>query len=347
MSQKFYIPDLLEDWKWANRLINPYYQEVRAESEAWMRNFGAFEPKAQHAFDRCDFSLLAALGHPTFDRARLRTACDLITALAMFDEHTDAADGAEAQRMGEIFKDAVRNPHTPRPKGEWIGGEVARSYWELGIETASPQCQKHFVEILDKYIDAVVEQAVDRNRKHTRNVEDFLKLRTWASAVPPCLALIELDINLPDEVIHHPVIEELTTLATQMIMLGNDVASYNLEQARDDDTHNTVKIIMQNHKTDIQGGMDWVAEYHKGIVARFMDLYENKLPKFGEPVDAEVAQYLDGLGLWVRGNDYWQFESARYFGTKGVGIQQTRWTMLMPKGLREAVGPRLVDESGW
>ncbi|KAI0265589.1 terpenoid synthase [Gloeopeniophorella convolvens] len=328
MPQKFYIPDLLKYWKWEDRLINPYYQEVRVESEAWMRSFGAFGPKAQHAFDRCNFSLLAALGHPLFDRARLRTSCDLINALSMFDEHTDAADGDEARRMAEIFKDATR---------EWIGGEVARSYWELGIETASPQCQKHFIEILDRYLDAVVEQAVDRNRKHTRDVQDFLKLRTWASAIRPCLALIELDINLPDEVIHHPIIEQLTTLAAQMITLGNDVASYNLEQAREDDPHNTVNIIMQNHSTDVQGG----------VVARFMDLYENKLPKFGEPIDAEVAQYVDGLGLWVRGNDYWQFETERYFGTKGIGIQQTRWTMLMPKGLREGIGPRLVDESGW
>ena len=31
--------------------------------------------------------------------------------------------------------------------------------------------------------------------------------------------------------------------------------------------------------------MDWVSEYYKVLVAKFMDLYENKIPKFGEPVD--------------------------------------------------------------
>ncbi len=45
----------------------------------------------------------------------------------VFDEHSDRATEEEAQVMADIVMDALRNPHTPRPKGEWIGGEVTRS----------------------------------------------------------------------------------------------------------------------------------------------------------------------------------------------------------------------------
>jgi hypothetical protein len=53
---------------------------------------------------------------------------------------------------------------------------------------------------------------------------------------------------------------------------------------------------MHQHKTDIQGAMNWVYEYHKELEAKFMNLYENKIPKFGEPVDTQLARYVDGMG---------------------------------------------------
>jgi hypothetical protein len=125
--------------------------------------------------------------------------------------------------------------------------------------------------------------------------------------------------------------------------------SYNIEQARGDDNHNAIAIVMHHNKTDVQGAMDWVSNYYEGLVAKFMDLYENKMPKFGEPVDTELAQYVDGVGNWVRANDHWHFESERYFGRKGLEIQRTRWVTLLPKKPLEleevSPGPELVDGS--
>lgn len=44
----------------------------------------------------------------------------------VIDEHTDVASTQTVQRQADIVMDALRNPHTPRPENEWIGGEVAR-----------------------------------------------------------------------------------------------------------------------------------------------------------------------------------------------------------------------------
>ena len=114
--------------------------------------------------------------------------------------------------------------------------------------------------------------------------------------------------------------------------------SYNMEQARGDN-HNIVTIVMHQNKTDIQGAMDWVYQYHKEVQAKFMDIYENKIPKFGEPVDTELAQYVDNLGNMVRGNVEWSYECERYFGKKGKEIQKTRWVTLLPKRPLEEVAP--------
>ena len=88
---------------------------------------------------------------------------------------------------------------------------------------------------------------------------------------------------------------------------------------------------MHQHKTDIQGAMNWVHDCHKELEAKFMDLYENKIPRFGEPVDSELARYVDGIGNWVRANDQWDFETERYFGKKALEIEKTRWVTLLPK----------------
>jgi len=56
MTNKYRIPDNLTNWKWP-RHLNPHYTEVKAASAAWARSFGAFSPKAQYAYDRCDFSM--------------------------------------------------------------------------------------------------------------------------------------------------------------------------------------------------------------------------------------------------------------------------------------------------
>lgn len=42
----------------------------------------------------------------------------------VFDEWSDASPPDEVAKQAAIIMDALRNPHTPRPKDEWVGGEV-------------------------------------------------------------------------------------------------------------------------------------------------------------------------------------------------------------------------------
>ncbi|KAH9171705.1 terpenoid synthase [Lactarius sanguifluus] len=255
-------------------------------SSAWVRSFGAFSPKAQEAYDRCRTRV-----------AGLRTSCDFV-----FDEYTGVGREEEVQVMANIGMDALRNPHKPRPKGEWAGGEITRH----------AQAQKRFIETFDAYPQAVVQEAADRAHKHVRNIQNYLANRRDTTASKPCLAFLEFDMDLPDEAVHHTIIEEL--------YIFNDIASYNLEQIG-------------------------VYDYHKELEAKFMDLYENKIPQFGEPVNTELAQYVEGLGNWARAGDQWGFESERYLGKNGPEIGITRCVTLLPKGRSEDIGLQLVNDS--
>lgn len=52
---RIFIPNVLARWPWPRR-INTNYAVVKKEADAWLTSFRAFSPKAQDAFNRCDFS---------------------------------------------------------------------------------------------------------------------------------------------------------------------------------------------------------------------------------------------------------------------------------------------------
>jgi len=94
-------------------------------------------------------------------------------------------------------------------------------FWELAIETASPESQKRFIETFDTCAQSVVQEAKDRSQRHIRTTDEYLEIRRDTSGIKPSFAILETGLNLPDEVVRHPVIEKLSTLAVEMILLDN------------------------------------------------------------------------------------------------------------------------------
>jgi hypothetical protein len=60
-----------------------------------------------------------------------------------------------------------------------------------------------------------------REGMYIRTVQEYFEIRRDTIGVKPSFALIELDMNLPDEAVQHPVVGELTLLAIDMIILDN------------------------------------------------------------------------------------------------------------------------------
>ena len=52
---RMFIPNVLASWPWP-RQINPNYAVIKKDADAWITSFQAFDPKAQDAYNRCDFS---------------------------------------------------------------------------------------------------------------------------------------------------------------------------------------------------------------------------------------------------------------------------------------------------
>ena len=109
---------------------------------------------------------------------------------------------------------------------------------------------------------------------------------------------------------------------------------------------------MHQFNIDLEDAMKWVVSYHTEVQARFLDGL-TRLPSWGPHMDWQVQQYVQGMANWPRGNYCWNFESGRYFGSKGMEIQKTRMVPLYRKVVpltqdtllcRENVAVPVVDE---
>ena len=69
-------------------------------------------------------------------------------------------------------------------------------------------------------------QAADRSINHVRDIESYFQNRRENIGARPSYALLELGMDLPDEVLEHPTIVNLTTWSIDMLILGNVSIAY-------------------------------------------------------------------------------------------------------------------------
>ncbi|KAF4609521.1 hypothetical protein D9613_012269 [Agrocybe pediades] len=113
----------------------------------------------------------------------------------------------------------------------------------------------------------------------------------------------------------------------------NDMHSYNIEQSRGGVAgHNFITVIMREYGLTLQEALYWVSGYTTKIMENYVS-DQRRLPSWGETVDKAVEKYFDRVARCVRGCDQWSYESGRYYGKKGLKIQQTRKMAVYPKDI--------------
>ncbi|KAH7886304.1 terpenoid synthase [Phlebopus sp. FC_14] len=337
-------------WPWSRR-INPHYEQIKAEADQWFRKFDALTSQSLRAFEKCDFARLAALAYPDASRGivlrhdvacrhpnphteQLRIACELIVVYFIVDEYTDVEDSTVTAEVVEIIIDALKCPSKPRPTGEVVLGEIVRQFWSRAIKSASLTSQRHFIDDYVAYLRGVVVEATDRDKGTRRNIQEYLEVRRLTVGVQSAFVIFELDMDLPDEAYYHPTVVELINCITELVIIDNDMASYNREQATGDKNHNLISAIMHETGLDSSGAMSRAASYHAEIETKFIDGL-SKVPSWGPLIDSQLKRYLHGMANWARANYCWSYESQRYFGNKGLDVQKSRMIPLLPRAERD------------
>jgi len=97
------------------------------------------------------------------------------------------------------------------------------SYWTRIMAESTPGFQKRFIHTMDLFFQAVTTQARDRAAGAIPNLEDYLAVRRDTSGCKPSWALIEYanGLDLPDEVMEHPIIQSLDDAANDFVSWSN------------------------------------------------------------------------------------------------------------------------------
>ena len=213
---------------------------------------------------------------------------------------------------------------------------------------------------MEFFFQAIQQQALDRTNGTIPDLESYIALRRDTSGCKSSWVLIEYahHLNIPDDVMDHPVIRSLGEATNDLVTWSNvsslrpvppplltrclfanqivqDIFSYDVEQSKGH-THNMIDVIMHEQGLDLQDAVNAVGEYCKRAIDRFVRERDN-IPSWGPAIDADVRTYVDGLADWIVGSLHWSFETERYFGKAGKQVKATRLVTLRPKTLRSLV----------
>ncbi|KAG8980783.1 hypothetical protein FRB90_007487 [Tulasnella sp. 427] len=326
----------------ASRTVNFFYEVfTRGRPDLLWRNAkyyfntgSLYLARKRAAFEACNFGLLTAMCYPDADHERFRVLCDYINCLFAFDDLTDEGglrkDGSGTKKASDIIMNALAHPFSFET--EFRCGRVFASFWGRAVELGcSVGTQRRFLEYTDLYVQAVHEQVLHRARNYIPPLEEFIRLRRDTGALKMCFAMGEfgLNVDIPDVVFECPLIRIMEDCSNDVVVLSNDIYSYNIEQAQGD-TCNIIEAAMKEKGLNVQGAMDYAGELVKGRI----DLYtasKAQLPSWGPKVDADVQRYLRVLEDWMTGGFYWSLESKRYFGDQVDRVKKTLCVEILPK----------------
>ncbi|KAF8203486.1 isoprenoid synthase domain-containing protein [Mycena galopus ATCC 62051] len=308
-----YLPKTMRTWPWPGE-VGPYYRTgVSEESAAWFATFSESigQYPWHHRLDKVNFGV-----H--------RFSCDMMRYFLAYDEYTDTNSAALAKELEDVVIDVIHNPNKLRPKGEIFFGQAAKELLEMLTEFATPTCVARFRMEYALYVKAVTVEVENREGNKWLTVEAFFPHRRESGAMRMSWSSCEFDLHIPDEAMDHPVVKEIKDLAADILVIDNDILSYNREQSLDNSGCNIVTVAMRQFNVDAGGAICWACDHHYELEARFLTLC-TMVPSFSPEVDKALKTYIDNIGYAVAGNVEWSFEDPRYMGTHSREIQQTRF----------------------
>lgn len=236
------IPDLFTSFLATPPLLNPYYRSVRADSEQWLTNNWQCDEKARKKVSAIDFSYFCAILAPKASHDRFRLICDWGNWVFPFDDLFDDGDLREdverAVLMIERLLDAMQDAKAPTPlptgaEAEQRLVDCHTNIWErLQSGTENSGVRERFMCAMQDYCQGALQQVQDCSTSHSRDPEDLLTVRRSSIGALPLYALVEFghQLDIPKRVFEHDSIQKINILGVDLILIQNDILSYQKEE---------------------------------------------------------------------------------------------------------------------
>ncbi|KAF8522903.1 isoprenoid synthase domain-containing protein [Hysterangium stoloniferum] len=325
MSKTIIVPDLFAIISWPYECkVNPQYHSNAMESKKWMETFQILPPTDLTAFHRFNFPLLASLFYPTISQEHHRLAVDLFHWFYLIDELTDLQSGEAARELTNIILGALRDPSQPLPVGTHALGEMTREVWSRIRNFSVPSSADRLQRDLEVYIEAVFNEANNRETGHIHpSVKEYFLHRRSTAAMKATLDVCMLAADIPESVTSDPRVQRLTEDGIDLTWIHNDIYSYSFERARGVHAHNLVTTVIKEKSISVQEAIDYCGELFRQTAQSFFDNLQN-VPSFSADEQQALLLHTDGIGYFLTGMHEWSHKSPRYFGNEGEMVRNSR-----------------------
>jgi len=321
------FPDMLSSMPFELR-CNPHTDKAGKESEEWLDSLANFTPKQRARFFQLNAGMLSGACYVDCGFDELRCCADFLNYLFNLDDWSDEFDVTGTAGLAECVMNTLYEPEMY--KSNAVASVITRDFWVRMLKTIGPNAKTRFIETMDGYFQSIMQQASHRASGSIPGLESYIHLRRDTSGCKSGFALSEyaLHIDLPNEVVEHPVMAEIMNAANDNISWYNDILSYNREQSRGD-SHNLVAVIMSSLGLDLQSAIYYAGDLFSKTVQRFI-AGKAELPSWSPEVDADVELYVQSMMDWMMGNAEWSFQTKRYFGDGAAEVRKTLQVELLP-----------------
>ncbi|KAK2783806.1 hypothetical protein FQN52_009453 [Onygenales sp. PD_12] len=309
-----------------------------------MRNIFNYSNREYKKRVRADFPYFGALFAPTAATLEYQTICDYFHWIFDFDDMFDdgrlSKDPEGARRELDKLV-AILSSETAVTKADGLR-YVFQSIWKRIVQSSTKGAQERFAKYTRDYCDAIARQVAEGQQQlNNSSIEDYIKIRSESLGARPFFPLIEYSqfLDLPDEIFEHPAIKEIEAVAVEILVLHNDLLSYQKEYSTsptpptpptspniitlyrhpnpNPNPHQTLPPLTQ------QQAYNSIDDLLRARYKRWYIAHAN-LPVLGEKVDEQVQRYVGGCADVVRSNLYWSFWTERYFGKEKEEVRRTR-----------------------
>ena len=292
---------------------HPSLQQI--EEAALARWASALGAHARHGvfqkLRRSHFPWLLGRCHPTASQERMGAALDFLIWNFAWDDLVDVGEVPSAWVQEQSWQAlAVLQGALPAhdaPPLLWL----LRDIRERLVDGMPRAWRERFIQACQTYFRGTIREAQVRGERLCLDVSSYIELRRLSVGTAMVFTQVEAieGFILPDEVLSHPSLVQLTRTATDVIAWANDL--FSLERDVEDDFHpNLVFSLQRERQLTRDEALRAAVAMHDTAMRRFL-IQERALPSFGAH-DAAVSQLVLGMRRWIRANLDWSSRTGRY-----------------------------------
>ncbi|KAF7294279.1 Terpene cyclase [Mycena chlorophos] len=227
------------------------HAELKVATQTWFEKYRSHtraaeaESRALHALNPAVF---ATSTYPGAGATQLRFCSDFMAYFFMLDDIAEERDLRDNAQIADIVLNALNHPTTDKSTARLaiMSRDLMRRFAMTGTATV----QRRFITAFGYYFQGLEEQTQLRVQGRIPTLDEYVRIRRDTTGCKLCWVIVEWAYNLdiPEDVLAHPVIYGLGEAVNDLVAWSNDLYSYSVERSKGDN-HNMVAVVMHHDGT--------------------------------------------------------------------------------------------------